>query len=68
MAAKINKTVKISLQNGSAASGKTVPGPGAVRGGGQTAAAAQKGGSNSQNTGGGGFGRAAGIAKRRGGY
>jgi len=71
MAAKLNTTKRISLKNGSmgsAGSGKTVPGPGAARGGGQPASVVNSGskGSASQNTGGSGYGRASGIQSGRG--
>ncbi len=61
MAAKTNTTKRIPLQSGAQASGKTVPGPGSVRGGG-TLAGGPSG--KSQNTGGGGFGRTRGINKK----
>lgn len=64
MAAKVNKTVTISLKGGSTSSGKTVPGPGSVRGGGTTMASSSSKGGGGQNVGGSGFGRASGIAKR----
>lgn len=65
MAAKLNTTKRISLQGGSAASGKTVPGPGALRGGGHTAAtvnSTSKGGGTTPGTGT-GYGTARGINK-----
>lgn len=61
MAAKSNSTKRISYQGGAKASGKTVPGPGSVRGGG-TQAGGPSG--KSQNVGGGGFGRARSINKK----
>lgn len=64
MAAKSNGTKRISMQGGAKVSGKTVPGPGSVRGGG-TGAMGPSG--KSQNTGGGGFGRASGVSKKGGG-
>lgn len=70
MAAKLNTTKRISLSMGSkgpAGSGKTVPGPGAARGGGQPASVANAGTKGaSQNTGGSGYGRATGIQSGRG--
>jgi len=67
MAAKLNTTKRISLAGGSAASGKTVPGPGSVRGGGMGAKAVNSGSKgSSQNTGGSGYGRASGIQTGRG--
>lgn len=71
MAAKLNTTKTISMKNGSMGpngSGKTVPGPGNVKGGGQTAAQANSGGKGGggQNTGGSGYGRASGIQSGRG--
>ena len=63
MAAKSNGTKRISMQGGAAASGKTVPGPGSVRGGGTTAGGPS---GKMQNTGGGGYGRA-GVVNKRGG-
>lgn len=63
MAAKINKTVRIPLASGSKSSGKTVPGPGSVRGGGTLAGGLSSGG---QNTGGGGYGRTTGLQKKSG--
>lgn len=61
MAAKTNTTKKISYGGGAKATGKTVPGPSSVRGGG-TRAGGPSG--KSQNTGGGGFGRATAINKK----
>jgi len=61
--AKSNGTKRIPLASGSKATGKTVPGPGSVRGGG-TGAGGPSG--KMQNTGGGGFGRASGINKKGG--
>lgn len=61
MAAKSNGTKRISYGGGAKATGKTVPGPNSVRGGG-TGAGGPSG--KSQNTGGGGFGRATGINKK----
>lgn len=60
MAAKLNTTKKISLSGGSKASGKTVPGPGSVRGGGTTA-----GGTSAKTppSTGGGFGNSRGLQK-----
>lgn len=67
MAAKINTTKKISYAGGARESGKTVPGPGAVRGGGQTAKQAQKGGKSGGGSGmAGGFGNARGLQKGKG--
>lgn len=63
MAAKINKTVRIPLASGSKSSGKTVPGPGSVRGGGTLAGGPSGSG---QNTGGGGYGRTSGLMKKAG--
>lgn len=68
MAAKINKTVKISLQNGSmgpVGSGKTVPGPGNVLGGGTRMTKGSKPGGAVQSTGP-DFGTARGIEKGSG--
>ncbi len=56
MAAKINKTVKISYQNGSmgpVGSGKTVPGPGNVLGGGTRMSGSSAGFKTKNNVGGG---------------
>ena len=64
MAAKTNTTKKISYGGGAAATGKTVPGPNSVRGGG-TRAGGPSG--KSQNVGGGGFGRASAIKRGGGG-
>jgi hypothetical protein len=64
MAAKSNGTKRISMAGGAKATGKTVPGPGSVRGGG-TGAGGPSG--KMQNTGGGGFGRTQGIKKGKGG-
>jgi hypothetical protein len=61
MSAKLNTTKKISLAGGSQATGKTVPGPKSVRGGG-TGAGGPSG--KSQNVGGGGYGRATPLVKR----
>jgi hypothetical protein len=63
MAAKMNTTKRISYGGGAAATGKTVPGPKSVRGGGTTAGGPS---GKMQNTGGGGFGRASGISKKGG--
>lgn len=62
MAAKLNTTKKISLSGGSPVSGKTVPGPGSVRGGGTGA-----GGPSAKQppSTGSGFGNARGIQKRK---
>lgn len=61
MAAKMNTTKKIPLASGSKSSGKTVPGPNSVRGGG-TGAGGPSG--KMQNVGGSGYGRASGVNKR----
>lgn len=61
MSAKLNTTKKINLSGGAAASGKTVPGPGSVRGGGTGAGGPS---AKSQNTGGGGYGRNTPLVKR----
>lgn len=66
MVAKTNTTKRISLAGGSAESGKTVPGPGNVRGGGQTAATANPGSKSGSKTSMGGFGLARGLQKGRG--
>ena len=63
MAAKSNGTKRIPLASGAQASGKTVPGPGSVRGGGTTAGGPS---GKMQNTGGSGYGRA-GVCNKRGG-
>lgn len=55
MSAKLNTTKKINLSGGSAATGKTVPGPKSVRGGGTGAGGPS---AKTQNVGGGGYGRA----------
>lgn len=62
MSAKLNTTKKISLSGGSKTTGKTVPGPGSVRGGGTGA-----GGPSAKTTPstGSGFGNARGIQKRK---
>ena len=57
MAAKINKTVKISYQNGSmgvSSNGKTVPSPGSVLGGGTRMAGSGAGFKTKNNKGSGG--------------
>lgn len=69
MAAKLNTTKRISLQNGSMGpqgSGKTVPGPGAARGGGQTAKQTSGGGKGNTAGVGVGFGNARGLQKGKG--
>lgn len=65
MAAKLHTTKRISLQGGSAATGKTVPGPKSVRGGGQTASQTSGSGKATPSAGT-GFGNARGMQKGRG--
>lgn len=64
MAAKISKKVRIPLKSGSAASGKTVPGPGSVRGGGTMSTGPGKS-SGIGTTG--GYGNARGVMSRKNG-
>lgn len=66
MAAKTHTTKRISYQGGAAATGKTVPGPKSVRGGGQTAAAISGKGKSSPMAGS-GMGNARGVMGRKGG-
>ena len=64
MAAKINKTVKISLQNGSmgpVGSGKTVPGPGNIMGGGTRMSGSTAGFKTRNDKGGGSQGKSTGV-------
>jgi len=64
MGAKMHTTKKINLATGSQATGKTIPGPGSVRGGGT--ATTGKSGGKSPSTGG-GFGNSRGLQKGKGG-
>jgi hypothetical protein len=64
MGAKMHTTKKINLATGSQATGKTIPGPGSVRGGGT--ATTGKSGSKTPSAGG-GYGNARGLQKGKGG-
>ena len=66
MAAKTHTTKRIPYASGSTATGKTVPGPGSVRGGGQTATAISGKGKSAPATGT-GFGNTRGVMSRKGG-
>lgn len=64
MAAKVNKMVKISMANGSmgpVGSGKTVPGPGSILGGGTRMSGSTAGFKTRNDSGGGSQGNSTGV-------